>query len=347
MPGTDPVAPAPSDTTGRRAGRMGRGIAQAFAYAGHEVCLLDLKSRSDAELEALRSQALGEIGGSLRALAELGAFDAAALPSITGRIRLAGRDDAVAVLSGAALVFEAVPEVLETKREALGFASRHAAKDSLLASTTSTFLVTELAAFVARPARFLNAHWLNPAYIIPLVELSAHPGTDSAVLDTMKRALAAIGKVPVVCAAAPGYIVPRLQALIMNESARMIEEGVATAEEIDKATRHGLGFRYAAMGVVEFIDYGGNDILYHASRYLAQTLGPRYEAPDIVKRYMQDGRIGLKAGRGFYDYSGIDEAAYRKDALARILAMLRHQGLLRPPVLDPSPPVRPGTAGAG
>ena len=95
---------------------------------------------------------------------------------------------------------------------------------------------------------------------------------------------------PVVCGPAPGYIVPRLQALIMNEAARMVEEGVASAEDIDKATRYGLGLRFAAMGVVEFIDFGGNDILYHASRYLAAALSAeRYTAPAIVDRLMARG----------------------------------------------------------
>ena len=112
----------------------------------------------------------------------------------------------------------------------------------------------------------------------------------------------------------------------------MIEQGVATAEDIDKATRHGLGFRYASMGVVEFIDFGGNDILYYASRYLAQALNdPRYGSPGIVDRYMQEGRNGVRSGQGFYDWRDVDTDAYRKDALGRLLAMLRHQDMLRPP----------------
>jgi 3-hydroxybutyryl-CoA dehydrogenase len=148
----------------------------------------------------------------------------------------------------------------------------------------------------------------------------------------MRVLLEDIGKVPVVCAAAPGYIVPRLQALIMNEAARMIEEGVASAEEIDKATRYGLGLRLSAVGLVEFIDYGGNDILYYASRYLAQHLSrERYTAPAIVDRLMQEGNIGLKSGQGFYDYRNRDLPAYRKDVLARTLAALKHAGLFRSP----------------
>ncbi len=313
------------------AGRMGRGIAHAFAYAGHEVWMIDLKARSAAAFEQLRSEAMAEIDASLHALAELGLFDPGECPTILERIHVAGRDAAAAALARASIVFEGVPEVLEAKQEALAWAGNHLRPDAILASTTSTFLVNTLARMVRQPERFLNAHWLNPAYVIPLVELSAHPQTDPDVIRTLRACLEQIGKVPVLCSAAPGYIVPRLQSLIMNEAARMIEEGVASAEDIDRATRYGLGFRYAAMGVVEFIDYGGNDILYYASRYLAGELGPRYEAPDIVRRYMEEGRIGLRSGSGFYDYSNIDEAAYRKDALARILSMLRHQGLARAP----------------
>jgi 3-hydroxybutyryl-CoA dehydrogenase len=167
---------------------------------------------------------------------------------------------------------------------------------------------------------------------VPLVELSSGRRTDPAVVTRVKALLAAIGKVPVVCAAAPGFIVPRIQAIAMNEAARLVEEGLATAEDIDKATRYGFGFRYAAMGLLEFIDYGGGDILYYASRYLAEALGDRrYAAPDIIDRNMRDGRIGLRTGSGFYDFSAIDVAAYRKEVLSRLVAQLAHLKLLRPP----------------
>jgi 3-hydroxybutyryl-CoA dehydrogenase len=135
-----------------------------------------------------------------------------------------------------------------------------------------------------------------------------------------------------VCGPTPGYIVPRLQARVMNEAARMIEEGAATAEEIDKATRYGLGLRFAALGVVEFIDFGGADILHHASREMSSTIdAARYQAPAILDRMMQDGRLGLKSGSGFYDYAGRDLAGYRADVLLRTLGMLRHAGLWRAP----------------
>ncbi|HZB93977.1 MAG TPA: 3-hydroxybutyryl-CoA dehydrogenase [Stellaceae bacterium] len=314
------------------AGRMGRGIAHVFAYAGHPVALVDVKERAPGDAQRLEREALGEIEASLAALAELGVFAAAEIPAILGRISFAGREAAPAALAAAQFVFEGVPEVLAAKREALQFAAAYLGPEAVLASTTSTFLVDTLAAFAPAPERFLNAHWLNPAYIVPLVELSSGRRTDPAVLAATKALLEAIGKVPVVCAAAPGFIVPRIQALAMNEAARIVEEGLATAEDVDKATRFGIGFRYAAMGLLEFIDYGGGDILYYASRYLAEATGaPRFAAPEIVERNMREGRLGMRSGRGFYDFAGVDVAAYRKDVLSRLVGQLRYVDLLLPP----------------
>jgi len=314
------------------AGRMGRGIALAFAYGGYEVDLLDLKARTAAEWVRLSTEAREEMASSLSMLAELGAIPHDAVPRLLGRIHLFSASESAARLTRADVIFEGVTETLEAKKQTFAGICASARRDAILASTTSTILVTDLIPFVTYPERLLNAHWLNPAYVIPLVELSAHPGTTPEAVGRLRSLLEDIGKVPVVCGPAPGYIVPRLQALIMNEAARMIEEGVATAEEIDKATRLGLGLRFAAIGVIEFIDYGGNDILYHASRYLSETVSrERYAAPEIVQRLMRDGQIGIKSGQGFYDYRERDLMAYRKDVLARTLGMLRHVGLQKPP----------------
>ena len=191
------------------AGRMGRGIAHVFAYAGHEVRLIDVKPRSAADRERIEREALGEIDSTLAMLASLGAFDDAERPRILQRIRFAGRDEASAALADSDVIFEGVPEVMDAKREAFAFACEHVRDDAILASTTSTMLVAQLAGLVTHAARFLNAHWLNPAYLVPLVELSPHPGTDPNALQRLKALLERIGKVPVVCAPAPGVIVPR------------------------------------------------------------------------------------------------------------------------------------------
>ena len=314
------------------AGRMGRGIAIAFAYAGHRIALIDLRVRSDEAWQKLRTEARAEIDSSLSGLAQLGVLGAAQVPAIAARIELVPAADAPRALARAELVFEGVPETMEAKREAFEQLNRHCREDAILTSTTSSILVTQIAALVKRPQRFLNMHWLNPAYVIPVVELSCHPGTDAAVLARTKALMEGIGKLPVVCGPTPGYIVPRLQALVMNEAARMVEEGAATAEEIDKATRFGLGLRFAALGVVEFIDFGGADILHHASREMSGSIDPvRYAAPAILDRMMEEGRLGLKSGSGFYDYASRDVGAYRRDVLARTLGMLKHAGLWQPP----------------
>jgi 3-hydroxybutyryl-CoA dehydrogenase len=317
------------------AGRMGRGIAVAFAYAGHAVTMIDVKARSAEQFATLKAEALGEVRKTLASLARFGLLAEKDAGAVVARVSVAPAQNMAAALEGAGIVFEGVPEVVDLKREVLAAASKCVAPDVIIASTTSTILVDDISGSVERPERFLNVHWLNPAYLIPLVEISPGTATDPAVIAQVKALLEGIGKVPVVCAATPGFIVPRIQALAMNEAARMVEEGVASAEDIDKAIRYGFGFRYAVLGLLEFIDWGGGDILYYASRYLEGALGSdRYRAPEVISRNMRDGRIGMRTGAGFLDYSGLDVDAYREQRLAAMVDLLRHFGLARPPVLD-------------
>lgn len=332
MSGVDAQATAYPEYVAVGAGRMGRGIATAFAYAGRTVSLVDMRPRSDADWQRLQAEVNQEIAGSLAALAELEVMPAQDVAHIAARVRLVRADAAPAALAAASLLFECLPETLDAKAQAFQLINAHCPDDAVLTSTTSSILVTELVPLVRAPGRFFNMHWLNPAYLIPVVELSQHGETQAWALEHARATLQAIGKVPVVCGATPGYIVPRLQALIMNEAARMVEEGVVTAEEIDKATRYGLGLRFSALGVVEFIDYGGADILYHASGQLSRTVdAARYAAPDILQGMMARGALGLKSGSGFYDYTQRNVAQYRQDALARTLQASRALGTFRPP----------------
>lgn len=315
------------------AGRMGRGIALVFAYAGHTVHLVDVKERPAGELERLRTDVLKEIEGTLGMLASIGMMPETAVAPIVARVQVHGLADAASALGSADVIFEGVPERLEAKREAFRIVSRAARPDAIVASTTSTILSDTLQEFVTPPGRFLNAHWLNPAYLVPLVELSPGKRTDPAATQKLKSLLVSIGKVPVVCAASPGYIVPRIQALAMNEAARLVEEGVATAEDIDKATRYGFGFRFAVLGLLEFIDWGGGDILYYASCYMKEATGEeRFAAPKIIEDNMASGHTGLRARRGFLDYSSMDVEQYQRERLAAFVAMLQHMKMARPPV---------------
>jgi 3-hydroxybutyryl-CoA dehydrogenase len=160
------------------------------------------------------------------------------------------------------------------------------------------------------------------------LELSRSEQTRPAVIDGIRASLESIGKVPVVCSASPGYIVPRIQALAMNEAARLVEEGVASAEDVDKAINLGFGLRFAVLGLLEFIDWGGGDILHYASDYLSKTVGERYTAPDIIGENMRTGKNGLRDGRGFFDYSGTDTDAYRQKRMMDFVALLKHRELL-------------------
>jgi len=316
------------------AGRMGRGIAIAFAFAGHDVALIDFKPRASDAFDKLAADALADIRTTLAMLARVGMLTADDVAPVLSRVRVVKNDDAAGALHEAAIVFEGVPEVVDLKRAALARASEMIDSDVIIASTTSTILVDDLSGAVVRPERFLNAHWLNPAYLVPLVEVSPGANTDPAITARLKSVLESIGKKPVVCAASPGYIVPRIQALAMNEAARMVEEGVASASEIDTAIKYGFGFRFAVLGMLEFIDWGGGDILHYASRYLTGSLNSeRYAAPEIIGRNMTEGRIGLSTRQGFLDYSDMDVDAYREARLKAFVALLKHFDLAREPVI--------------
>lgn len=320
------------------AGRMGRGIAHSVAYAGHRAVLVDAKSRSEEDFARLSSEALAEIRGGLTSVAALGAFDAAAIPAIMERISVCSLADAAQGLAGCEIVFEAVPEVLDAKRDAFALFDAHADDNAILASTTSTILSTELAGLTKRPENFLNAHWLNPAFLMPLIELSPSDVTAPQTLARLRELLEGMGKVPIVCKASPGYIVPRIQALAMNEAARLVEEGVASAEDVDKAVAYGFGLRFGVLGLLEFIDWGGGDILYYASNYLRDAFNDdRFKAPDVISDNMKEGRIGLKTGSGFFDYSKMDVEAYRQRRMADFLKALQGAGMTRGPVLDNQP----------
>lgn len=312
------------------AGRMGRGLCIVFAYAGHPVQLIDLKQRENPAdyLDAAKA----EIHGTLDMLVACGMIGSADIKRIAERIEYVGADQARDALQRSDLIFEAAPETVEAKRYALKFISESCRSDATIASTTSTFLSDKLQAMVSGPERFLNAHWLNPAFLVPLVEVSPGEKTKPDVTAELVALLEGVGKIPVVCKASPGFIVPRLQALCMNEAARMCEEGVASPEDIDKATKFGFGFRFAILGMLEFIDWGGGDILHYASRNMVEATGEdRFSAPKIVTENMEAGRIGLRTGAGFLDYEGMDIPAYQQTRMKAFVDMLKHMELLRPP----------------
>ena len=314
------------------AGRMGRGIAHMFSYAGYPVTLLDIKDRDEAGFKQLAATALAEIEANLTFLSGFDFITPAQVKKALELIRIQPRENTGKVLETADIIIEAVPETREAKKNALELIDKHVRDDAVITSTTSSMLVTELQRWVSKPERFLNTHFLNPAYLIPLVEVSPSPDTDENVAHDVITLFESIGKVPVRCSASPGLIIPRLQSLLMAEACRMVEEGVATPEEIDKAITHGFGPRYATLGVMEFIDWGGVDILYYAGHYLSKALdSPRHAPPEEVTKMMKDGRKGLREGRGYYDFRDMDVDAWKKEKLTRFVTLLAGLGQIPKP----------------
>jgi len=310
------------------AGRMGRGIAQVFAYAGHEVTILDFKERKKEESMKLLKEAKAEIKENLEFLVSLEVIKTSDIPPILDRIHGISLIEASENLKNADYIFEGVPELLDSKEDAISRASALASEQAIIASTTSTMLVTQLMKFSSQPENFLNAHFLNPAYLIPLVEVSPSEKTNQKQLNRFLKLLESIGKVPVICKASPGYIIPRFQSLIMSEAARMVEEGVASAEDIDLAVRTGFGVRYATMGPIEFIDWGGLDILHYANAYLSKHIGDRFKAPKSIEQMMKKGHLGMNHGKGFYNFENMDIEAYKRSKLSTFVKLLEHLDLL-------------------
>lgn len=310
-------------------GRMGKGIALAFAYAGYQAQLIDSEQHLADEFAEIKTAAENELTTELQFLQDINVITENQSAAITARVEYVDKAAAEQKLAQANFIFEAVLELLDIKQAVYAWVSEHISDDAIVSSTTSTMSANDLCKFVKGRQRFINAHWLNPAHLMPLVEISPSDHTDTKVIEAMKSLLEDIGKVPVVCKASPGFIVSRIQAVALNEAARVVEEGVASAEDVDKAIKTGFGVRYATLGLLEFIDWGGGDILYHASNYLSENLDKhRFAVSDIVKENMANNHNGLRDGRGFYDWQGQDADLYRREKLSAFIRLLQHRDLM-------------------
>ena len=304
------------------AGRIGRQIALAFALGGCRVRLIDMKEgRPAGDAQRVLADAHREIARDLGLMVEEAvvgeAESAATLARIETRIGLDGLGDSD-------FVQEALPESVALKRTTLAGLGAGLAPEAIVASGSSTISPSHLADALKGPERFLVVHWLNPAHVIPLVDVVPGPLTSAATVERTLALLERLGKVPVKCKDSPGFIGPRLQVLLMNEAVRLVEEGVATPEDIDRAFRAGMGFRYASIGLFEFIDWGGVDILYRASRYLAETLGDdRFRPAKLVEEKIARNELGPKTGRGFFDYAGERRETFETEKVRSLLRRLR------------------------
>jgi 3-hydroxybutyryl-CoA dehydrogenase len=271
-------------------GRMGAGIAQAFLLAGARV---EVVEAGDEAAEAAR----GRVADGLEESARRGKL-VGEVAGVLARLSLVDSPGDLSPDSG--LVVEAVPERADLKIAVLTAAETALHAGAVLATNTSSLSITELAAALQRPARFLGMHFFNPVPASKLVEVVVAPESGPDVVEAVRGWVRALGKTDVVVKDSPGFASSRLGVLLGLEAIRMLEEGVADAEAIDLAME--LGYRHP-MGPLRSTDLVGLDVRLAIAEYLADTLGERFSPPQLLRDKVAAGELGRKTGRGFHDYS--------------------------------------------
>ncbi len=273
------------------AGTMGHGIAQVAAQAGFDVTLYDVqRSLAEAAIERIDANLAGGV--------DRGKLTAEQRRAALARLRASSAlEEAV---DAADLVIEAVPEKLELKRQLFARVETLVPPACVLATNTSSLSIAEIAAALRAPERFLGMHFFNPVHLMRLLELVIHEGTAESALAVARSVGAAMGKTTIVVRDSPGFATSRLGVALGLEAMRMLEEGVASAQDIDTAME--LGYRHP-MGPLKLSDLVGLDVRLQIAEYLHRKLGrDLFEPPAILRRLVAEGRLGKKSGRGFYDW---------------------------------------------
>ena len=271
-------------------GTMGRGIAYLAALAGYDTVIHDVDA---AALDAAKAS----VESTLKKGVEKGKVAEAAAREAMGRIQLAG--DLEPAVRSADLIIEAVPEDFDLKKNIFSQADVICGEETILASNTSSFSITKLAGAVERREQFVGLHFFNPPHVMKLVEIVRGQRTSDRTIEQARQVAEKMGKQPIVVRDSPGFATSRLGIAIGLEAIRMLEEGVASAEDIDRAME--LGYNHP-MGPLRLSDLVGLDVRLSIAEYLASMLGPRFEPPELLRKMVREGRLGRKSGRGFYEW---------------------------------------------
>ena len=272
------------------AGTMGHAIAQVAAMAGADTVLVD-------RTEALVQHGLDRIEANLQGGVDRGKVEPAVRDEALARLR--GATDVEAAAEGAELAVEAVPERLDLKRRVFDALEAGAPPTALLATNTSSLSVSEIQSGLGDPSRVVGLHFFNPVHIMKLVEVVRGAETSEATVESAVAWACRMDKEPIVVNDAPGFASSRLGVALGLEAMRMLEEGVASAEDIDTAMT--LGYRHP-MGPLRLTDLVGLDVRLHIAEYLHETLGERFRPPQILRDKVERGELGKKTGRGFFDW---------------------------------------------
>ena len=274
------------------AGTMGRGIAHAAALGGYRTILEDI-------LPTTLRKAETEIRANLDQAVELGKVTKAGAEEALSRLEYASSVEQAA--READLVIEAVPEEMESKLEIFTLLDKVCRPTTMIASNTSSLSITEISSVTYRARKCVGMHFFNPVHKMKLLEIVRALETDDETLAAAVAVGNRMGKEVVVIREAPGFITSRINALIGNEAFYMLQEGVASPHDIDKAIKLGLNH---PMGPFEMVDLVGLDTRLHILEYLHKTLGEKFRPAPLLVQYVKAGRLGRKSGRGVYDYPG-------------------------------------------
>ncbi|HVV85774.1 MAG TPA: 3-hydroxyacyl-CoA dehydrogenase family protein [Kofleriaceae bacterium] len=270
------------------AGTMGHGIAQVAAASGLEVRLYDVSDEAAAAGRA-------KVQANLDKGVQLGKVEAAARDLAMARITSTA--DLAGACTDVDLVIEAVPERLELKRELFAQVDRAAPAHALFASNTSSLPVAAIAEAVVDPGRMVGMHFFNPVHLMKLVEVVHHAGSSLSAIEAAVALGRAWGKTPILVKDSPGFASSRLGLALGLEAIRMVEEGVASPDDIDTAMKLGYGH---PMGPLELTDLVGLDVRLGIADYLSDAIGPSFEPPELLRRLVAEGKLGKKSGEGFY-----------------------------------------------
>ncbi len=275
---------------------MGHGIGQTFALGGYDVTLNDIR-------DEILDRALRQIRKNLDTFVELGITTDGEAKQALSRIKTTtGLKDAA---KDSDFIVEAVPEEMDLKKRIFRDLDVFSPSHAVIASNTSGLSLTGIASGIKRQDQAVIAHWWNPPHIIPVVEIVKGRLTSDQTVDLVYQLLAAIGKKPVrILKEVPGFLGNRLQFALYREALSCLKMGVASAEDIDLAVKGTFGFRLPTIGPLETSDFGGLDTFLSICEYLFKEIDRSTEAPEILKEKVRAGKLGVKAGEGFYAYPG-------------------------------------------